>query len=212
VPRPTLDRLPVKVARKGRAAPLPATERRAAIIAATLPLLLAHGSSVTTRQIAAAAGIAEGTIFRVFPDIESLFQATVDAAYDPAQIATELAAISGSASFERRLIEGVRILQNRLTSVWQLMSISGMPRPAAIGAVRARQIDRPDVAALVALFEPYRNRIRRSPEAAAQLLRGLTLAGTHPALAPDDGPMPPEEIVAMLLDGVRNRSRQPVEG
>jgi AcrR family transcriptional regulator len=211
--RETLDRPPTaaKVARKGRAAPLPPTERRAAIISATLPLLLVHGPAVTTRQIAAAAGIAEGTIFRVFPDIESLLQATVDSAYDPAQVATELAAISASASFERRLTEAVRILQNRLTSIWQLLSISGIPKPAGLGAARPRPADRPDVAALVALLEPHRHRIRRSPETAARLLRGLTLAGTHPALTAEAGPMPPEEIVSLLLDGMRNRSRQQAE-
>jgi AcrR family transcriptional regulator len=197
-------------ARRYRAAPLPASERRAAIIAATLPLLLEHGPGVTTRQIAEAAGIAEGTIFRVFPDIESLFQATVDAAYDPAQVGRELAAIAGTASFERRLEEAVRILQNRLTSVWQLMSISGMPKPAALGTTRTQRLDRPDVAALVGLLEPYRNRLRRTPAAAAQLLRGLTLAGTHPALTVDGEPMAPEEIVSLLLDGLRNRTRQPV--
>jgi AcrR family transcriptional regulator len=189
---------------------LPPGERRAAIIAATLPLLLAHGSSVTTRQIAEAAGIAEGTIFRVFPDIESLLQATVDAAYDPAQVATELAAIDSTLSFERRLTEGVRILQNRLTSMWQLMSLSGMPKPAGLGAARAATKSRPDVAAVISLFEPYRSRLRRDPEAAAQLLRGLTLAGTHPALIADGEPMAPEEIVSLLLDGMRNRTRQTV--
>ena len=61
-----------------RATALPPSERRAEIIAATLPLLLAHGASVTTRQIAEAAGIAEGTIFRVFPDKESLIEAVVE--------------------------------------------------------------------------------------------------------------------------------------
>ncbi|MEP7112911.1 MAG: TetR/AcrR family transcriptional regulator [Ilumatobacteraceae bacterium] len=196
--------------RKARAAPLPPSERRAAIIAATLPLLLAHGPTVTTRQIAEAAGIAEGTIFRAFPDIESLFQATVDAAYDPAQVGKELAAIAGGAPFERRLVEAVRILQHRLTSVWQLMSISGVPKPTGFGTARAKNVERPDVVALVTLFEPYRHRLRRSPAAAAQLLRGLTLAGTHPALTADGEPMTPEEIVSLLLDGMRNRTRQAV--
>jgi AcrR family transcriptional regulator len=195
--------------RKCRAAPLPASERRATIIAATLPLLLAHGPAVTTRQIAEAAGIAEGTIFRVFPDLESLVQATVDAAYDPEKVAAELASVAATLSLEQRLVEAVRILQNRLTSVWQLLSITGMPRPIALTA-RTKRLDRPDVAALIALLEPDRSQLRRTPAAAAQLLRGLTLAGTHPALTVDDGPMTPEEIVSVLLDGMRNRVGQAV--
>jgi hypothetical protein len=136
-----------------------------------------------------------------------LIQSTVDAAYDPARVAEELAAITTTASLERRLVEAVRILQTRLTSVWQLMSMSGIPKPASLASTRAKQLDRPDVAALVALFEPDRKRLRRTPVAAAQLLRGLTLAGTHPALTADGGPMPPEEIVSLLLDGMRNRTR-----
>lgn len=205
----SLTRSPDLEPRKCRAAPLPASERRAAIIAATLPLLLAHGQAVTTRQIAEAAGIAEGTIFRVFPDIESLVQATVDAAYDPARVAAELATVTAALPFEQRLAEAVRILQARLTSVWQLMSISGLPKPASLVAARAKRRDRPDVAALVALLEPYHTQLRRTPAAAAQLLRGLTLAGTHPAITADDGPMAPEEIVSILLDGMRNRADLP---
>ena len=61
------------------------------------------------------------------------------------------------------------------------------------------------------LFEPHRSGLRRSPADAAQLLRGLTLAGTHPALTGDGGPMTPEEIVSLLLDGMRNRARPAAE-
>ena len=192
--------------RKCRAVPMPPTERRAAIIAATLPLLLAHGPTVTTRQIAEAAGIAEGTIFRVFPDIESLIQTAVDWAYDPAQIAADLAAISDVTPLDQRLIEAVRILQRRLTAVWQLTSMSGMPKPRTFGPNGKKKIDRPDVPALVALFEPDRNSLRRDPVAAAQLLRGLTLAGSHPGLVADGVSMEPEEIVSVLLDGMRTHT------
>ena len=40
--------------------------RRRAIVEAITPLLIEHGGGVTTRQMAEAAGIAEGTIFPSF--------------------------------------------------------------------------------------------------------------------------------------------------
>lgn len=51
-----------------RAKAMEPAERRAAIVTAALPLVEEHGAAVTTKQIAAAAGIAEGTVFRVFAD------------------------------------------------------------------------------------------------------------------------------------------------
>ena len=78
---------------RGRATPLPPDERRAAILLAVRPVLLARGAAVTSRELAEAAGVAEGTLFRVFTDKVTLVREAVLAAVDPADAVPELAAI-----------------------------------------------------------------------------------------------------------------------
>jgi AcrR family transcriptional regulator len=175
-----------------RATALPPEERRARIVEATLPLLLAHGAALTTRQIAEAAGIAEGTIFRVFPDKESLIAAVVEAALDTTTVDAQFDAIDADLPLETRLVAAVEILRRRMADVLQLRAAVGIldQRPSA------------DMGALAAVFEPDRAALRRDPVQAAHLLRGLTLAGTHPSLAPEV-PLTSEEIVSLLLDGLR---------
>jgi hypothetical protein len=58
-------------------------QRRAAIVASTLPLLIENGSDVSTSQIAAAAGIAEGTVFRAFKDKQELLIPACAPAWSP---------------------------------------------------------------------------------------------------------------------------------
>lgn len=180
---------------RGRAAALPPDERRAEIIAVTVPLLGTHGTAITIRQIAAAAGLAEGTLFRVFPDKDAIIQAAVDTVLDPAPLQAALRAIDRDLPLEERLTAGVAVLQERVARIWQLMAVVGMNR--------VPPSDRPpDLSALAELFEPDRDRIDRDPQQAAQLLRGLTFASTHPALIAD-GPLDPADIVSILLDGIR---------
>ena len=181
---------------RARATALPASERRAEIVTATLPLLLAHGSAVTTRQIAEAAGIAEGTIFRVFPDKDSLIEAVFEQALDTGAVDTAIAAIDPTLSLEDRLVAAVEILRRRFADILQLKTAIGMMQVSSPTTTKS------DLSALAALFDPDRDQIRRDPFEAAHLLRGLTIAGTHPALILD-APLSPAEIVSLFLDGVR---------
>jgi AcrR family transcriptional regulator len=183
-----------------RAAALPPEERRAAIIAAVRPLLVDHGEALTTRQIACAAGIAEGTIFRVFADKDELLDATLDAALDPASFEAAVDAIGRAQPFERQLVEATELIQQRVVDVWTLLSHLS---PKRHERVRAPMSDSP---ALAALFDRHRARIRLEPAVAARLLRALTMSLTHPMVAV--APAPATEIVDVVLRGIGNENRR----
>ena len=185
---------------KGRAAALPIEERRSAIVAATLPLFLQQGSAVTTREIAQAAGIAEGTIFRVFPDKTALLDAVIEAALDPTPADAAIERIDPDLPFEERLVAAVEILRKRVLYLFRVFS-------AASGTTRGAQPERShDLPALNAIFEAEAARLSRPPADAARVLRGLTFACIHPSFGTDD-PLTSEEIVAVLLDGIRRTDR-----
>jgi AcrR family transcriptional regulator len=188
-----------------RAAALPPEARRIAIVDATLPLLMELGPNITTRQIAEAAGIAEGTIFRVFPDKDALIAAAVEKALDPAPLEARLQEIDRSRPLEARLIEAVHVVQERSARLWQLMSNVGFTASAAQrDEMRRRNME--DLPAFVALFEPDDKALRFAARACARRLRALAIAGTHPALVGDQAMTAPE-IVSLFLDGARKRPK-----
>jgi AcrR family transcriptional regulator len=191
-----------------RARPLPPGERRAALIDAVLPLIRQHGADVTTRQIADAAGVAEGTIFRAFPDKESLIRAALDAAFDPAPTVELLDAINRSDPLEGRVAAAVRILQARLASVNELMTALRLHRPpddAAGRHERARTRTEMVHQALARVLEPDRTELRVPVAEAARVLRLLVFAGSHPLIT-DGQPLTTRQIVGVLLDGLRTRA------
>jgi AcrR family transcriptional regulator len=184
--------------RTTRATALPPDERRSAIIQATLPLLLEHAERLTTRQIAEAAGIAEGTIFRVFADKDEVIDAVMDAALDPTVTEAAIAEIDPGLPLTGALVAAVEHLQRRTLEVWRLIS--------SVGPRFHDRIRRPvsESAALVALLKAHREELRVPPAEAARLLRAITLASSHPMMA--DKPMAPARIVDLFLHGVGTRA------
>lgn len=112
-----------------RAPALSRDDRRAAIIDATVPLLREHGRAVTTKQIAEAAGIAEGTIFRVFATKDAVIDAAIPQAFDRSRMLAELAAIDRSLPLRARLTAFVTVLQTQFVAIFDLMAALGFVAP-----------------------------------------------------------------------------------
>lgn len=161
---------------------------------AVLPLVAEHGESVTSRQIACAAGVAEGTVFRAFADKDELLDAALDAALDQQPLEAALQAIDPTLPFESRLVAATELIQRRVVEVWTLVS--------HMSARRYERLRRPmpDSPALTAIFAAEASLLRVEPAEAATMLRALVLALTHPMMVGSPGSA--EEIVRTLLHGV----------
>jgi AcrR family transcriptional regulator len=214
-----------------RARPLPAEERRASLVAAAIPLIAEHGLKVTTKQIATAAGVAEGTIFRVFTDKTELIQAAINSAFDPEKTLADLGAIDIGLPLYKRCLAVTTVLQDRLVAVFKIMiavrMAPGQPnyrpkhgtQPGQVGPsvpsgapgapfdARTEQV----FAEVVRLLDPDRDQFTRPTEEVANILRLLTFSGSHPYIS-DGNLLTVEQITSTVLDGVRRRSDTPNHG
>lgn len=173
---------------------MPFEERRRSIVDAAIPLLMEHGEQVTTRHVADAAGIAEGTLFRVFPDKDSLLSAVIDQILDPEPLEEALAAIDAGQPLATVVAQAAELSQRRGADVWQVISRIGKrgEEPA-----RRPMAESP---ALIRVFEAHRAELTVPPRAAARNLRAITLAMSHPLLV--EQPATPGEIARLFLHGV----------
>jgi AcrR family transcriptional regulator len=186
-------------------------DRRRAIVAATVPLLIAKGAAVTTAQIARAAGIAEGTIFRVFPDKAALICEAVKSTMNPAAVCEAIGAIGPHMPMKAQLAAAARLLQdhwNRVTALGEFFRSLPIP-PGSRQSEGRRLIEESGAAlsdALTALFDRHKDALRVAPSKAVAAFRGLVFASAHPLMTADQR-LSIDDVVAVLLAGIARQDR-----
>lgn len=181
-----------------RARPLSPEDRREAILDAVTPLLRQHGRNVSSRQLAEAAGVAEGTLYRAFGDKDSLIAAAIARVFDHLALWSALSAIDPAASFDEKLADTIRVIRLHFREVVEAVVALGIKeRPDPGDAARENRL----VGALTTLFADDLDRFTVPIGSVAEYLRLVAFASSMPmAITLSD-----TDLVDLIAHGVARR-------
>ncbi|HML51542.1 MAG TPA: TetR/AcrR family transcriptional regulator [Propionicimonas sp.] len=191
-----------------RATPMAPDERRRAIVDATVGLLLDKGTDLTTKEIAQAAGVAEGTIFRAFETKDEVIHAAVCTALQPTPSLNEIAELSDDQTLELRVEALLHILIAEIHRTRSLLVILTHDQgrtpgehghrglhPGGIHDGRERLLQ-----ATIDALSPYADQLRVPAPTAGRVLTALAFASSFPT--PNELSPTPETMANVVLHGI----------
>ena len=181
---------------------MPPDERRASLIDATLPLLLQHGPSLTTRQVAEAAGVAEGTIFRAFNSLPDLIDATTREAMSAERLTRELESLDLGDTLDEKVTTTLELFTTRFARIRTLLMAAHAREHHTSECMRDELASRRAEldAWLTSRFAVHADELSTSPETLVSYLR--TLAHGH-ALTLPPSPLSTADLTRLALHGAR---------
>ncbi|RLP07687.1 division inhibitor protein [Propionibacterium australiense] len=188
-------------------------ERRRTIIDAARPLLVTNGGRFTTKQVAEAAGIAEGTIFRVFPTKQALYDAVIADVLDPTSTVEAFRALPEHHNLEERITAILTLLYSDMDTIDEVfMAVHAMPsddlsprkppmKNCDGGPTRSDNLR----GAMAEAIAPWQDELSVSLAEAAAWLRSVAMATSHPFLK-RGADFPPELTARLLTHGLEKGS------
>lgn len=196
--------VPTKLpATSGRARPLSVEERQSSIIDAVIPLLAEHGRDLTSKQIAEAAGVAEGTIFRAFGDKDTLITAAIARFLDPEPMRRELRAIDPKLDLHTKVVTIIGLMQRRFRDVFRIMAMVGHEHPPH---AKQRRLFADVIAEVLA---PDLEHLSWPADRVAHVIRLVTFASSVPHF--NEGmEFTPAELASIVLHGITRGADLPL--